>query len=75
MDKMQGPHRSMAELARERNLHPVELMIDLALERDLKRFFLQPIANEDEAAAVVAPASKSFEHRKGVLCACQKRQK
>ena len=52
MDKMQGPHRSMAELARERNLHPVELMIDLALERDLKRFFLQPIANEDEAAAL-----------------------
>ena len=52
MDKMQGPHRSMAELARERNLHPVELMMDLALERDLKRFFLQPIANEDEAAAL-----------------------
>jgi N-acyl-D-amino-acid deacylase len=52
MDKMQGPHRSMAELARERKLHPVELMIDLALERDLKRFFLQPIANEDEAAAL-----------------------
>jgi N-acyl-D-amino-acid deacylase len=52
MDKMQGPHRSMAEVARERKLHPVELMIDLALERDLKRFFLQPIANEDEAAAL-----------------------
>jgi N-acyl-D-amino-acid deacylase len=52
MDKIQGPHRSMAELARERNLHPVELMIDLALERDLKRFFLQPIANEDQAAAL-----------------------
>jgi N-acyl-D-aspartate/D-glutamate deacylase len=42
----------MAALARESNRHPVELMIDLALERDLKRFFLQPIANEDEAAAL-----------------------
>jgi N-acyl-D-amino-acid deacylase len=52
MDQMQGPHASMATLARERNQHPVELMIDLALERDLKRFFLQPIANEDEAAAL-----------------------
>jgi N-acyl-D-amino-acid deacylase len=52
MDKIQGPHRSMAELARERNVHPAELMIDLALERDLKLFLLQPIANEDEAAAL-----------------------
>jgi N-acyl-D-aspartate/D-glutamate deacylase len=52
MDQMQGPHPSMASLARQRNQHPVELMIDLALERDFKRFFLQPIANEDEAAAL-----------------------
>lgn len=52
MDRMQGPHPSMASLARQSNKHPVELMIDLALERDLKRFFLQPIANEDEAAAL-----------------------
>jgi N-acyl-D-aspartate/D-glutamate deacylase len=52
MDKIQGPHRSMAELARERNVHPAELMIDLALEHDLKLFFLQPIANEDQAAAL-----------------------
>jgi N-acyl-D-amino-acid deacylase len=52
MDQMKGPHPSMASLARQRNQHPVELMIDLALERDLKRFFLQPIANEDEAAAL-----------------------
>ena len=52
MDRIQGPHPSMSSLARERNQHPVELMIDLALERDFKRFFLQPIANEDEAAAL-----------------------
>jgi N-acyl-D-aspartate/D-glutamate deacylase len=52
MDKMQGPHRSMADLARERGVDPVELMIDLALERDFKLFLLQPIANEDQAAAL-----------------------
>jgi N-acyl-D-aspartate/D-glutamate deacylase len=51
-DKIKGPHRAMADLARERNLHPAELMIDLALERDFKLFLLQPIANEDEAAAL-----------------------
>ena len=33
-------------MARERNVDPVELMIDLALERDLDRFFIQPFANE-----------------------------
>jgi N-acyl-D-aspartate/D-glutamate deacylase len=51
-DKIEGPHRSLADLARESNRHPVELMIDLALERDLKRFFLQPIANEDPASVL-----------------------
>src|SRR5215472_6961443 len=52
MDQIPGPHPSMAELARQSNQHPVELMIDLALERDLKRFWVQPIANEDQAAAL-----------------------
>jgi len=52
MDKIRGPHRSMASLAQERGVHPAELMVDLALERDLKLFLLQPIANEDEAVAL-----------------------
>ena len=52
MDTVMGPHRSMADLARERNVNPVELMIDLALERDLKLFLIQPIANEDQAQAL-----------------------
>ncbi len=43
-----GPHRTMADLAAERGVDPVELMIDLALEHDLKLFFRQPIANELE---------------------------
>ena len=44
-----GPHRSVAELARERGVDPVAGMIEMALERDLRCFFLQPLANEDPA--------------------------
>jgi N-acyl-D-aspartate/D-glutamate deacylase len=52
MDSAEGPHRSVASVARERGCDPVEAMIDLALERDLDRFFLQPIANEDQDDAL-----------------------
>jgi N-acyl-D-aspartate/D-glutamate deacylase len=52
LDKIQGPHRSMADLARERGVDPVDLMIDLALERDMKLFLLQPVANEDQVSAL-----------------------
>ncbi len=52
MDTPTGPHRSVAEVARERGVDPVEAMIDLALERDLDRFFVQPIANEDQGDAL-----------------------
>ncbi len=52
MDTVEGPHRSVAEVARERGVDPVEAMIDLALEKDLERFFLQPIANEDQDHAL-----------------------
>ncbi|MDA1098642.1 MAG: amidohydrolase family protein [Proteobacteria bacterium] len=52
MDKATWPHRNLAEIARERGVHPVEAMIDIALEHDLKVFFRQPIANEDEDAAL-----------------------
>ena len=49
MDDMVYDKPSMAELARAKGVHPVELMIDMALERDLKMFFRQPIANEDQS--------------------------
>jgi N-acyl-D-amino-acid deacylase len=52
MDTPQGPHRSVAEIARERGVDPVEAIIDLALEKDLDRFFLQPIANENQEHAL-----------------------
>jgi N-acyl-D-aspartate/D-glutamate deacylase len=52
MDNVHGPHRSMAEVARERGCDPVEAMIDVALERDFDAFFFQPIANEDQDVAL-----------------------
>jgi N-acyl-D-aspartate/D-glutamate deacylase len=52
MDTAEGPHRSVAEVARERGVDPVAAMIDLALEKDLERFFLQPIANENQDHAL-----------------------
>ncbi len=42
------PHRSVAEIADEQNKDPVEVIIDLALERDLKLFFMQTLINEDQ---------------------------
>ena len=52
MDNVHGPHRSVAEVARQRNCDPVEAMIDVALERDFDAFFFQPIANEDQDVAL-----------------------
>jgi N-acyl-D-amino-acid deacylase len=52
MDTADGPHRSVAEVARQRGCGPVEAMIDLALEKDLDLFFLQPIANENQEDAL-----------------------
>jgi N-acyl-D-aspartate/D-glutamate deacylase len=51
-DTVEGPHRSVAEVARERKQHPAETMIDLALEKDLDLFFLMPVANEDQGIAL-----------------------
>jgi N-acyl-D-aspartate/D-glutamate deacylase len=51
-DTVEGPHRSVAEVARERNQHPAETMIELALEKDLDLFFLMPVANEDQDIAL-----------------------
>ena len=51
-DSVEGPHRTIAEVARERGQHPAETLIDLALEKDLQRFFMQPLANEDQDYAL-----------------------
>jgi N-acyl-D-aspartate/D-glutamate deacylase len=52
MDTVEGPHRSVAEVARERGVDPVEAMIALAHEKDLELLFLQPIANENQDYAL-----------------------
>ncbi len=51
-DTVEGPHRSIAEVARERGVSGAEAIIDLALEKDLDLFFLQPVANEDQDVAL-----------------------
>ncbi|WP_156680724.1 N-acyl-D-amino-acid deacylase family protein [Sphingomonas profundi] len=40
-DRALPPFRSLAELAAERKQHPVEVMIEIALEHDLRIFFMQ----------------------------------
>ena len=52
MDQVDPPHRSVAEIARERGVDPVEAIIDLALEKDMDRFFFHPIANENQELAI-----------------------
>jgi N-acyl-D-amino-acid deacylase len=47
-DSVAGPHPSIAEIACERGVAPAEAMIDLALERDFDRFFVHPVANENQ---------------------------
>jgi N-acyl-D-amino-acid deacylase len=48
LDRTMPPYRSIAEIADERRQDPVETIIDLALEKNLKQFFLQPLANENQ---------------------------
>ena len=52
LDSIEGPHKTIAGIAASRGVHPVQAMIDLALETDFKAFFMQPIANEDQDAAL-----------------------
>jgi N-acyl-D-amino-acid deacylase len=48
LDKMSPPYRSLAEIAAQTNRDPVEVFIDLALDKHLKQFFLQTITNENQ---------------------------
>jgi len=48
LDKALPPYRSVGEIARAANTDPLDVMIDLALAKNLKQFFLQPLANEDQ---------------------------
>ena len=48
MDNPTPPHRSIAEMARALNKAPVDVVIDLALQKHMKQFFLQPLVNENQ---------------------------
>jgi N-acyl-D-amino-acid deacylase len=48
LDKAMPPYRSIAELAAEQNRDPVDVIIDLTLEKNLKQFFLQTLTNENQ---------------------------
>ena len=52
MDSPNPPHRSVAEVATAQGKDPVEVFIDLALDKGLKQFYLQPLANEDQDHAL-----------------------
>ena len=58
LDSPVPPNRTVAEVARERDLDPVELMIQLAIETDLEQIFWQtfmPIGYEDTADLLRSP--------------------
>lgn len=57
-----GDEELMSEVAAKRGVHPVEAMIDIALERDFDVFFRQPLANEDQDAVL-----KMMRHPRSVV--------
>ncbi|MEZ0151539.1 MAG: amidohydrolase family protein [Candidatus Reddybacter sp.] len=48
MDTIKGPHKTVAEIAEEMHLDPVDAMIEIALQHDMKVFFRQPLFNENQ---------------------------
>ena len=57
-----GDEQLMSEVAKERGVHPVEAMIDIALERNFDVFFRQPLANEDQESVL-----KMMKHPRSVV--------
>jgi N-acyl-D-amino-acid deacylase len=48
LDRPTPPYQSIGEIAAAENKDPVDVMIDLALEKNLKKFFLQTLVNENQ---------------------------
>jgi N-acyl-D-aspartate/D-glutamate deacylase len=48
LDRAVPPWRSIAEIAETTHKDPVEVIIDAALEKNLKQFFLQTLINENQ---------------------------
>ncbi|MGE0388403.1 MAG: amidohydrolase family protein [Gammaproteobacteria bacterium] len=47
LDRPYPPYPTVAEVAAARNVHPIEAMIDIALEAELDRFFAQALGATD----------------------------
>ncbi|MDX1483718.1 MAG: amidohydrolase family protein [Alphaproteobacteria bacterium] len=47
LERMEPPYPSVAEIARQQGKAPIDVVIDMALDKNLKQFFLQPLFNED----------------------------
>ncbi len=48
MDSVEGPHKTVAEVAEALQMDPVDAMIEIALRHHLKVFFRQPLFNENQ---------------------------
>jgi len=48
LDRATPPYRSIAEIAESTGKDPADVLIDIALEKHLKQFFLQTLINEDQ---------------------------
>ena len=48
MDGVSGDDRLLRDVAAERGMDPVDLMIELSLQKDFNQFFRQPAANENQ---------------------------
>lgn len=62
MDRAVPPYKSVAEIAAERNQDPVETYIELALDKGLKRFFMQPLTNTHEPSTL-----EMMQHPRSVI--------
>ncbi len=47
LERMVPPYPSVAEIARNQGKAPIDVVIDMALDKNLKQFFMQPLFNED----------------------------
>ena len=62
MDRAVPPYESVADIAADRNQDPVETYIELALDKGLKRFFMQPLTNTHEPSTL-----EMMQHPRSVI--------
>ena len=62
MERAVPPYQSVAEIAAERSQDPVETYIELALDKGLKRFFMQPLTNTHEPSTL-----EMMQHPRSVI--------